>query len=70
MNVGELRKYLAELNSNDPVVVSGSDHSYRLASVSAEAAEIDLKTREMWEYYDEGNKNKKSNRVINVVVIQ
>jgi hypothetical protein len=71
ITVGELRTIIAEMDSSTPVVITGSDHSYmNVYNASKEDAEIDLKTREMWEYYDDESKCKKSNRVIEVLVIE
>jgi hypothetical protein len=68
--VGELKDFIRNLPDHLIIVTSGSDHSYNLGvTVNEEQAEIDPKTKEMWEYYDEGNKNKKSNKVIDVLTI-
>lgn len=72
--VGELKDFIRNLPDDLLIVTSGSDHSYNLGVVAnEEKAEFDPKTRtmpNMWEYWDEGNKNKKSNKVIDVLVIQ
>jgi hypothetical protein len=70
ITVGQLKKELEGVPDNVAIVTTGSDHSYnKVQSVSKEPAEIDPRTKEMWEYYGEGNKNKKSNKVIDVFVI-
>lgn len=72
-NVGQLKKVLEQIPDETPVVTSGSDHSYCHIKAFVEQAEFDPKTRtmpNMWEYYDEGNKNKKSNKVIDVLAIR
>jgi hypothetical protein len=70
ITVGQLKKNLDGVPDDVIVVTTGSDHSYnKVQSASQEPAEIDPRTKEMWEYWDEGNKNKKSNKVIDVFAI-
>ena len=72
ITIGQLKKMFVEENIPDDTVIvtSGSDHSYQHVQASIEEAELDLKSRLMWEYYDKDSKNKKSNKVISVLVIQ
>ena len=69
-NAGKLKEMLKSVPDETLIVTTGSDHSYVCAEASEEQAELDPKTRGMWEYWDEENKNKKSNKVINVFVIK
>ena len=72
-NAGQLKNLLINIPDETPVVTPGSDHSYYHIDASVEQAEIDPKTRtmpNMWEYFDDDNKNKKSNKVIDVLVIK
>jgi len=71
MNIKKLKETIANLSDDMFVVMEGFDHSYnKIECASVVEAELDPKTREMWEYYDEENKCKKSNKVIDVLLIQ
>ena len=68
--VGELKDFIKNMPDDRIIVTPGFDHSYHLGvEASKEEAELDPKTKNMWEYWDEENKNKKSNKLIDVLLI-
>lgn len=68
MNVGELKRKLAEVADDVLVVRGGSDHSYYRAEAAPADAEL-MPDGEMAEYWDDANMSYSKSKKIKVFVV-